>query len=454
MVGYHLFSQSPRQETLPPVRSTAESDPHPPVATPAQNPPKNDPPPPVVLSAQTPEPAPAVIPVLAPEPAPIPSGAWTREQVAAAFESKFKDVDATTIPWSNVGMANNGARCFANTALQSLFHMPDFRNLIYLIIKLVPNAQNTYPIVWSVFEIMRHMQCNPTSSLPKSMIEKLLQLVDGAVGPRTPFFITGTHDAEAFMIALCDALSNDFSPVNKFEFFMDRISKSDTLLMESESTTLARLRISSGSWDPQNYSILQEYREKIFYIFSTLSIMKTIDGGSFEVSINAPHGIMLANGNSRSCQDGLNFYLLPKNLDSGNVCDDHSAPDGELITFSAPIPFVCFAFHVIRGMRDDAPLSDMRGVQIDPVIHLPAGSTVCPVAEQYRLGQIFCNTGGHWLIYARCDDGKWRRFDDASVAEISEKVMQNKIERWKTNGKVDGEIFMRIVYFPDVGTTH
>jgi hypothetical protein len=468
MVSCHFFWPAPRRKTLPHERPTAESAQSRLAALPAQdgdasNPAKSARLPPSVIPAQVLVPAQTpkstlddVIPAQVPKSIPT----WTHEQIVVAFKSNFQNVDVTIIPWLNVGTANNGGRCFANTALQSLFHNLDFRNLIYIIIKLAPNAREVYPIIWAIFEIMQHMQCNPTSSLPQQTIEALLRLVDATVGNGAPFFITGTHDAEKFASALCDALSNDFSPESKFDSLTDRIDNSYMLLTKSESEALARLHISWERLGPtpktQSYLGSQDYREAIFHIFGSLRVTETINGEFSGASIATSPGIVLNFDNSRSCQDSLDRYLRPYDPDSGGVYSGLNVPDGKPIAFSIPIPFACLTFCANRNGPNNVPLSDMRGVRIDSVIHLPRERAIRPVTEKYELRQIFCNTGGHWLIYARCDDGKWREFDDAVVREISEETMRSKIERWKTNGRVDGDIFMRVVYLPipQEGHTH
>jgi hypothetical protein len=421
MVGCHFFWRTLRRKPPPHERQSAESD-HPP---------------------------PNVIPAQTPDPAPIFSDGWTHEQIAAAFESKFKDVDVTTMPWLEVGLPNNGGRCFANTALQSLFHMPDFRSLIYLIIKLVPNAKEIYPLAWCTYKIMWHIQCNPTIPLPQAIIKLLLRSADKMHMEGVSFFVAGQHDAQAFLCTLLGGMSDYFGKKDKFKSFEKHITNGGVTLMEAELAVLDRLYIFPERKDP--CSVLRKrhewdgHSECIFFIFSLLANQKCIDmeGVVFSDHIRGLNGIGIELGVDDSLQSSLNAFLSPQRDELLNefkdkvvTCDICYAPvDAEHLTFTTSRT---------NGAGDYDATS---GIQIDPIIHLPSESG----GRRYILDQIFCHIGnspdsGHYVIYAHCDDGKWRRFSDSDVSEVREETLQSKIDRWKTNGTVDGETFARAVY--------
>ncbi|MDR2677708.1 MAG: hypothetical protein LBB26_04085 [Puniceicoccales bacterium] len=204
MIGYHLFSR------VPAPRKIREEN---------QSPPR-------VLQM----------------PSPTTPLAQPRNEHANVFQSRFQDTDVTTIPWFDVGMANNGGRCFGNTALQSLFHMPNFRGLVYLTVKLVPNVEEIYPIMWTIFETMQYLQCERSAALPLTKIERLLDLVNNGK------YAHKCSDARSFAWELLMDLSCEFARTDKLESFQARIADGSAKPTQSELELLSRLHIFPPGW--------------------------------------------------------------------------------------------------------------------------------------------------------------------------------------------------------------
>ncbi|MDR1457167.1 MAG: ubiquitin carboxyl-terminal hydrolase [Puniceicoccales bacterium] len=393
-----------------------------------------------------------------PESAPlISSGLASASSVPAAlgeaFGTKFKDIDVTTVPWINIGIPNPSSFCFASTALQSLFQMPHFRTLIYLIVKLTPDVEQVHPVIFATFEIMRCMQLGPPASVPER-VYALLKLIDG----RCDIIFAGAlHDSRDFTFYFLDELSNDFYRDDTFVPFVKRISDAERPLSEAESATLECLHI-----PPENGQNLGDWFariEKSFFIFLPYITCedrredgKTLHSAPCEIYT---HGIHLNFASSNcSCQETLERFLAPHHViadDSSYYNDDRSAYIPYDL-FRKLIHPACITFTAERTSVNAAGRLNAYGVQIEKRIHLPANAVVNPVAEYYELGQISCHTGtemaGHWFTYIKCSNGQWRKFDDANVTVVANEKMENMLAQWKLNGAVNGEMFMGAKYFP------
>lgn len=316
-------------------------------------------------------------------------------------------VDDPDSPVPYAGLENQGATCYLNGLLQSLYHLGKFREIVY---KGHDDTQESIlTALQTVFFDLETEKDHPVSSEPLTR----------AFG--WDYMDVGVqHDAQELNRILIDRIEN-------------RLKSNDG--NEVKDLFCGKIENFIECLDVD----FQSRREEDFY----------------DIQLNVVRGYGPDQTVIESLSEALEEYLSVEVLEGPNAYDagenrgKQRARKGVRFTKLPPV----LTFQLMR-FQFDLETGDMKKIYskfaFDPTIDM---SKYCPDSGQYVLYSVLVHSGGvdsgHYYSYARCSGGTWHKFDDTLVTRVSEfcaiennfggKYLQSCVDYLSSSGRTSSD---------------
>jgi hypothetical protein len=272
---------------------------------------------------------------------------------------------------------NEGATCYLNSILQSLFHIPAFRRLIYEMDSVLPDKPDSQNICLQLQRLFGLMQM---SGRPCSTLDLMKSFGWGDMHHMMP------QDVQEFLRKLVDNLE----------------SKMRGTALEPELPRLFR------------------GRSRSFFRCKNLPFESSSDDVFYDLSL-------VVNASS-SLEESFGRYLQPEVLEGANQWDTGAYGRQDALVGVEFLEFPRVLHIHLRRFEFD--VATRRMAKVNTYLSYP---TVLDVrrylspppdgACAYELFGVLVHSGtsaaGHYFAYLRTGGGRWHQFNDSSVREVA-----------------------------------